>query len=92
MRDQRRTLGELTDAERRLNRLADKVVECPYPVRRIGMLSLEERLAVALILDRRDLFVDGDFTILQAIEFLGPEWVRMATAVQRVGMHEMEDD
>ena len=44
-------------------------------------LPLKERLAVALILDGVDLFVDGDFTILQAVDYLGDDWVRLALEV-----------
>ncbi len=54
-------------------------------------LPLKERLAVALILDRRDLFVDGEFTILQAVAYLGDEWVKLALEVQSAWGREVED-
>lgn len=47
---------------------------------RIGVLSTGERLAVALVLDRHDLL--GGYTMLQAVERLGPEWTRAARLVQ----------
>lgn len=81
----------LCERGQRLRRMAHAVTECPSPMRRLLMIPLRERLAVALILDRRDLFIDAEFTILQAIEFLGEEWVRLAMAVQRADMQDMED-
>jgi hypothetical protein len=44
------------------------------------MLSVGERLAVALVLDRKDLL--GDFTMLEAVERLGA-WYWPALEVQR---------
>jgi hypothetical protein len=51
--------------------------------RRIGVLSTGEQLAVALVLDRPDLFPHGGYTMLEAVERLGAEWFRAALAVQR---------
>jgi hypothetical protein len=75
----------------RLRRMTRAVVECPSPMRRLMLMSVPDRLAVALILDRRDLFVDGDFTILQAIEYLGPERLQIALEAQTADMMSMED-
>ena len=81
----------VSEAGLRLRRTANFVVDSPSPMGSIMKLPLKERLAVALILDRRDLFVDGDFTILQAVDYLGDEWVKMALAVQSAWNREMED-
>jgi hypothetical protein len=48
----------------------------------IGVFSTGEAIAVALVLDRKDL-LEGR-TILEAIERLGPEWTRAALQAQRV--------
>lgn len=47
----------------------------------IGVMSTGERLAVALVLDRRHL-LEG-YTILEAIDRLGEEWTRAAIYAQR---------
>jgi hypothetical protein len=47
----------------------------------IGTLSTGETLAVAMVLDRRDLF--PGYTMLEATERLGPEWTAAAFRVQR---------
>lgn len=49
---------------------------------RIGVFSMGERIAVALVLDRRDLLPKG-YTMLEAIERLGPDWTRAARLVQQ---------
>ena len=41
--------------------------------RAIGVLSVGERIAVAFILDRSDLFPHG-YSMLDAFGRLGPEW------------------
>lgn len=50
----------------------------------IAVLSIDERIAVALVLDRPDLLEGG--TLLESIERLGPEWTRAALDVQRSGV------
>jgi hypothetical protein len=47
---------------------------------RIGVLSTGETLAVALVLDRKDLL---DCSILEAVERLGTDWFRAALIAQR---------
>lgn len=47
----------------------------------VGVLSTGEALAVGLVLDRPDLF--PGYTVLEAIERLGPEWTAAAFRVQR---------
>jgi hypothetical protein len=47
----------------------------------IGVLSTGERIAVALVLDRRDLLTWG--TMLESVDRLGIEWTQAALRVQR---------
>ena len=47
------------------------------------MLSTGERLVVALILNRPDWLAQMDYTIAEAIERVGPEWVRMIPAAAK---------
>ena len=54
--------------------------------RRIGVLSTGERIAVALILDRPDLFPHGGYTVLEAVDRLGRDWTQAAFRVQRAGL------
>ena len=53
--------------------------------RTIGVLSTGERIAVAFILERADLF-PRDYTMLDAVDRLGPEWIEVALRVQRAGL------
>jgi hypothetical protein len=53
--------------------------------RTIGVLSTGERIAVAFILERADLF-PRDYTMLDAVDRLGPEWIDVALRVQRAGL------
>jgi hypothetical protein len=48
-----------------------------------AVLSTNERIAVALILDRKDWLIQMSWTILGAIDRLGEEWFR---ATQRASM------
>lgn len=59
--------------------------------RRFGVFSTGEKIAVALVLDRRDLLaeVNGGYTMLEAVERLGPEWTAAALQVQREGVAEV---
>lgn len=50
---------------------------------RIGVFSTGEQIAVALVLDRKDLFPHGGYTMLEAVNRLGREWTEAAFAVQR---------
>jgi hypothetical protein len=59
-------------------RLVERVQE---DENRIGVLSTGERLAVALVLDRKDLL--GGYTMLEAVNRLGDDWLRASIAVQR---------
>ena len=49
----------------------------------IGVLSTGERIAVALVLNKTELFPKGDYTILQAVDRLGEEWLAAAILVQK---------
>jgi hypothetical protein len=53
--------------------------------RTVGVLSTGERLAIALILDRPDLFPRG-YTMLDAFNRLEAEWTEAALRVQRAGL------
>lgn len=48
-----------------------------------GVLSTSEKIAVALVLNRADLL--NNWTMLSAIDRLGPEWTEAALRVQREG-------
>jgi hypothetical protein len=54
--------------------------------RAIESLSIRERIAVALVLDRADLF-PRDHTMLDAFDQMGPVWSEAALRVQRAGLH-----
>ncbi|MBX9682334.1 MAG: hypothetical protein K2X41_00965 [Hyphomicrobium sp.] len=73
-------MTDMSDRRQRLVRMAASVVEASE---RIKLLPLKERLAVALILNRPQLFPEGDFTILQAVAFLGEEWVKLAIEAEK---------
>jgi hypothetical protein len=62
-------------------RLAETVVRDES---RFGVFSTGEKIAVALVLDRRNLLaeVNGGYTMLEAVERVGPEWTRAALQVQ----------
>lgn len=64
----------------RLMSLADMVADNPALY---GPLSTGERIAVAMILDRADLLKKDSWTMLKAVDRLGPEWTAAALEVQR---------
>nr|WP_311530308.1 hypothetical protein [uncultured Ralstonia sp.] len=57
----------------------------------ISGLSTGEKLAVALILDRPDWLAALDCSIAEAIERVGPDWLRLIPAVARQLNRERED-
>lgn len=71
----------MTTAERILA-MVDRVEDNPES---IGVLSTGEALAVALVLDRKDMLDirNGGYTMLEAVERLGEDWFRAALIVQR---------
>jgi urease accessory protein UreE len=64
-------------------RIAALVAEVEKNQKRIRMFSTGEQIAVALVLDRSELFPHGGYTMLEAVERLGPNWTRAALLVQR---------
>lgn len=48
-----------------------------------GVLSTGEKLVVALLLDRPDWLADMGYTLADAIERVGPEWLRLVPAAAR---------
>jgi len=48
-----------------------------------GILSTGERIAVAMVLNRKDLLDRAWGTILECVHRLGPEWTDAALRVQR---------
>lgn len=82
-------LEGMSDEVRRLRDVAKSVVE---HAPRIRKLALPDQVAIALILDRREFLPDGEFTMLQAVEYLGEERVRIAIAVEKTLMLDFEDE
>jgi hypothetical protein len=68
----------MSDTEARITHIVQAVEQDEAS---FGVLSTAEQIAVALVLNRVHL-LEG-FTILEAVERLGPEWTRAALAVQR---------
>ena len=64
-------------------RIAALVAEVEKNQQRIRFFSTGEQIAVALVLDRTELFPHGGYTILEAVDRLGPNWTRAALLVQR---------
>lgn len=79
----------LSDERRRLRDIARSVIELP---RRIRTLALLDQLSIALILDRREFLPDGEFTMLQAVDRLGEDRIRVAIAVERSLMLDHDDE
>jgi hypothetical protein len=63
-----------------IERLAQRVAE---DENRIGVLSTGEFIAVCLVLDRYDLLKEAKYTMLEAVERVGEEWLAAAKEVQR---------
>src|SRR6266852_665670 len=63
------TMPETTRIAQTIHNMVERV---EADEKRIGVLSTGETLAVALVLDRKDL-LDG-YTMLEAVERLGTEW------------------
>ena len=70
----------MTDTGRAIGRKVEMVKRDPA---QIGVLSTGERIAVALVLDRPDLFPHGGYKILEAVDRLGDEWLQAAIIVQK---------
>jgi hypothetical protein len=64
-------------------RIAALVAEVEKNHKRIRFFSTGEQIAVALVLDRSELFPHRGYTMLEAVERLGPNWTRAALLLQR---------
>jgi hypothetical protein len=64
-------------------RIAAMVAQVEKDAKRIGVFSTGEQIAIALLLDRIELFPHGGYTMLEAVERLGRDWTRAALRVQR---------
>ena len=64
-------------------RIAAMVAMVAKDTHHMGVLSTGEQIAIALVLDRTELFPHGGYTILEAVERLGAEWTKAALQVQR---------
>lgn len=69
---------EFGDVVKAIKIMAQRVQE---DVKRIGVLSTGESLAVAMVLDRKDLL--GTYTMLEAANRLGDLWLKASIEVQR---------
>jgi hypothetical protein len=72
----------IADAEEHIRRNVRMVVTNR---RTFHLLSTGEKIAVALVLDRRDLLKRAWGSMLASIDRLGPEWTKAALRVQRNG-------
>lgn len=59
----------------RIARLSERVESDPNA---FGVLSTGERIAVAFVLNRPDLLKQDGWTMLKALDRLGPEWTAAA--------------
>jgi hypothetical protein len=64
-------------------RIAAMVQEVEKDQKRLRAFSTGEQIAIALVLDRTELFPHRGYTMLEAVERLGPNWTRAALWVQR---------
>jgi hypothetical protein len=69
-----------------MERIASMVRMVEADERRIGVLSTGEQIAVALVLDRKDLLANTGYPrMLEAVDRLGESWFYAALQVQREG-------
>ena len=71
---------DLDDTARAIGRKVEMVKADPVA---FGVLSTGERLAVALVLNRFDLLADQKYTMLEAVDRLGDDWLRSAILVAK---------
>lgn len=57
-----------------------------------GVLSTGEKLAAAMVLNRADLLEAAGYTMAEAIDRLGPDWLSRIPEAARVLMHELRGD
>lgn len=55
-----------------------------------GVLSTGEKLAAALVLNRADWLAEMEYTMAEAIERLGPQWVARIPEASRQLVYESE--
>jgi hypothetical protein len=70
--------------------ILEKVRMVAQDARSFGVLSTGERIAVALVLDRRDLLEKAWGSMLEAVNRLGVDWTQAALRVQRNGWQDEE--
>jgi len=66
-----------------IQRIADLVQQVEADERSIGVRSTGEAIAIALVLNRPDLLPSNCMSILDAVERLGPDWLKAAIEVAR---------
>lgn len=78
-------MSETTTTLRTVDIIRDLVERVHENEHAFGVLSTGEKLAVALVLDRHDLIaqINGGYEMLEAMDRLGPTWLRAALIVQR---------
>jgi hypothetical protein len=70
-------------SDRTVRRIADLVQQFEGNERSIGVLSTGEEIALALVLNRRDLLPDGYTHVLHAVDRLDDDWLKAAIEVAR---------
>jgi hypothetical protein len=69
-----------TPLETRLSEMADA---CAADPKHRGVLSSSEQLAIAIILNREDWLSEWNYTMLEAVDRIGPEWMIAAHRVAK---------
>lgn len=57
-----------------------------------GVLSTGEKLAVALVLNRADWLASVKYTMAEAIDRVGAQWLALIPAAERILRDEADDD
>lgn len=57
-----------------------------------GVLSTGEKLAAALVLNRPELLAEMDYTLAEAIERVGPDWLALIPDAARALKYEDEQE
>ena len=70
----------MSDTTDTIMRLAETVKRNPA---RRGVLSTGEFLAVAMVLNKPQWLKDANYSMLEAIDRLGPDWTQAAINVQK---------
>lgn len=56
-----------------------------------GVLSTGERLAAAMVLNRADWLAEMSYTLPEAIDRLGPDWVSRLHAAERIVLDDITE-